>query len=52
METQTCWVNVTVHMVQSELVVQVTVGLPWQLTVGLPITVVGTRTTGAVTSTH
>ena len=52
MDTHTCWVRVTVHMVPSALVVQVTVGLPWQVTVGLPITAVGHRITGAVTSTH
>ena len=52
MDTHTCWVRVTVHMVPSALVEQVILGLPWQVTVGLPMTAVGTRITGAVTSTH
>ena len=34
------------------LVAQVILGLPWQVTVGLPMAAVGTRITGAVTSTH
>ena len=36
MDTHTCWVRVTVHMVPSALVEQVILGLPWQVTVGLP----------------
>ena len=52
MDTHTCWVRVTVHMVPSALVAQVILGLPWQVTVGLPMAAVGTRITGAVTSTH
>ena len=47
MDTHTCWVRVTVHMVPSALVAQVILGLPWQVTVGLPMAAVGTRITGA-----
>ena len=52
MDTHTCWVNVTVQRLLSALAVQVTVGLPWQLTAGLPTTAVGARVTGSETLTH
>ncbi len=52
MDTQTCWVMVTVQLVPSAFAVQVIRGVPWQLTAIVPTTVVGVSVKGAVTSTH
>lgn len=52
MVTQTRWVTVMVLEVPQGSVVQLTTGTPWQATVTVPREAVGTRVTGAVTSTH
>ena len=52
MVTQTRWVNVTVVAVPSALVVQVTVGDPWQEVEMVPTVAVGISTTFLLTSTH
>ena len=40
------------QLVPPQSVVQVTQGLPWQVTVGVPITAVGFSVKGAAISTH
>lgn len=52
METHTCWVMITSQEVPAASVVQVTVGCPWQVAVGVPMDVLGLRVTGALMSTH
>ena len=52
MVTQTRWVRVMVLEVPQGSDVQFTTGTPWQATVTVPREAVGTRVTGAVTSTH
>ena len=52
MVTQTRWVSVTVLALPSALVVQLTVGDPWQEVVMVPTVAVGISTTFLLTSTH
>lgn len=51
-DTQTCCLKVSVQLVPPQSVVQVTQGLPWQVTVGVPMTAVGFSVSGAAISTH